>query len=353
MAQWTKCISTHGNLRGVAIQATDLVQRMAEIHDAQGIAARGLGESVIAGLLLASYCKAGERVNLNIQGSGHYQQALVDAYPDGSVRGYVIERSEEQIAKEVRSLGPWGDGLMSVLRTKGGEEGKQPYIGTVPLLTGHLAKDLTFYWAQSEQIPSAVGIVVDISPDGKRIASAGGFLIQAMPGASPAEIRAIEDHINHLQSLAKSLAENADPIGLLSQIFQSTAFVVVEEKPLEFRCSCSWERVERALALVGSAELRSMLTEDNHAIVRCDFCATEYRVGAEQLEDMIARTGGAPQDLDAIGGLGDDADDEDDADEDDEEVHAGASRADEAKPAASKRAAKAKPRGGNGDRGMH
>src|SRR5947209_8721863 len=95
--RWIKCLSSQGSIRGVALHATELVRKMAEVHQLQGMGAKGLGEAVMAALLVASYCKSGERVNLNIRGSMHYRQALIDAYPDGTVRGYVIERvpSEE------------------------------------------------------------------------------------------------------------------------------------------------------------------------------------------------------------------------------------------------------------------
>lgn len=288
-SKWVKCIVTEGNIRGVAIQATDLVRSMAEAHSAKGLSAQGLGEAVVAGLLVGSYCKPGEHANLNIRGSGHFQQALVDAYPDGTVRGYVIERPVDQIpVADLKESGPWGEGVLCVLRTRDGEKSRQPYIGTVPLVTGHLAKDLTFYWAQSEQTPSAVGIVVDL--DGEEIGVAGGFMIQALPGASPAEVKAIEQHIQSLDSLGATLSKNAGPMRLLSEIFQNTAFMVLEERPLEFKCSCTWERVERALALVGVQELQAMLTEDHSATVRCDFCSKEYQVSGDQLQRMIDQT---------------------------------------------------------------
>jgi len=290
-SRWIKCISTVGNIRGVAIQATDLVRDTARLHGTQGEGARGLGESLIGALLLSSYCKMGERVNLNIQGSGFIRQALVDAYPDGAVRGYVIERPpEQQPERNPAHEGPWGAGLLSVLKTKTSEEHKQPYIGTVPLLTGHLAKDLTFYWAQSEQVPSAVGLIVNLDDQGE-VTAAGGFLIQALPGASPAEVLMIEEHINHI-ALAEQFANESNPLHLLSTIFQSTAFIIVEEKPLVFRCSCSWERVERALMLVGPAELQAMLAQDHNAIVRCDFCTKEYQIDAAGLQRLIDVTTG-------------------------------------------------------------
>lgn len=291
-SQWIKCISTQGNIRGIAIQATELVQKMAETHQIRGEASRSLGEAVMGALLIASYCKDKEKINLNIRGSGNILQALVDAYPDGSVRGYVVERESPPLPDDgivfenAASHGPWGEGLLSVLRTKH-EENEQPYIGTVPLITGHLAKDLTFYWVQSEQIPSAVGLAVNLDGVGNVIA-AGGFLVQALPGASSQEIKSIEEHIGEMQSLAGRLAENSDPLMILSQIFQSTAFIIVEETPLEFRCNCSWERVKRALTLVGAAELRAMLAEDQGASVRCDFCSKKYDVDAAGLRELIA-----------------------------------------------------------------
>jgi molecular chaperone Hsp33 len=261
---------------------------MAQKHGLSGAGARGLGEAVLGSLLLASYCKPGERVNLNVQGSGRLKQAIVDAYPEGVVRGYVIERPEGALrAASPEREGPWGQGVLSVLKTKN-EEGGKPYIGTVPLITGHLAKDLSFYWYQSEQIPSSVGLAVETGPD-DQVTTAGAFLVQAMPGASDTDLKAIEAHINDIQGLAKEFAHNADPMSLLSALFQDTAFVVLEERPIRFECNCSEKRVERTLVLLGVEELRQMLKEDNKAVVRCDFCTKEYVIGAADLERMIAK----------------------------------------------------------------
>ncbi len=286
--RWIKCISTQGNIRGVAIQATQLIRSMTEIHQLEGMGARGLGEAVLGALFLASYCKPGERMNLNIQGEGYFKQALVDAYPDATVRGYVVERalSPEAIkAMEEQGIGPWGQGMLSVLRSKGGE-GKQPYVGTVPLLTGHLAKDLTFYWLQSEQIPSAVGIAVNLDEKGQ-VAAAGGFLIQALPGASSEEVKAIERQIHEIHSLAAEINKSENPVHLLARIFENTAFIIVEEKPIRFQCNCSWERVERALSLIGIDELRTLVREEDKPMVRCDFCSKEYEVDESLVEKIV------------------------------------------------------------------
>jgi molecular chaperone Hsp33 len=288
--RWIKCISQRGNIRGVAVQATGLARRMAALHGIKGDVAQALGEATIGALLIGSFSKPGDRTNLNIRGSAFIQQALVDAYPDGKVRGFVVERTFKPGQFDAtQNFGPWGDGVLSVLRTKTGEREK-PYIGTVPLLTGFLAKDLTFYWLQSEQIPSAVGIAVNLKGD--QITAAGGFLVQALPGATDAEVKMIETHIHEIQSFAQRLDADSNPMSLLSQIFQDTAFLLLEEKQLRFECECSWERVERALSLVGVAELQDMLVRDEGASVRCDFCTKEYKVDADRLKYLIEQSQG-------------------------------------------------------------
>lgn len=282
-----KSISQSGTIRGVSITATEIVKDLAARHKLQEAEAKALGEAAIAGLLLASYCKPGERMNLNIRANGWVKQALVDAYPDGTLRGYVVKNPERVIPEiDQTGEGPWGQGLLSVLRQK--DMGKQePYIGTVPLVTGHLPKDLTYYWLQSEQVSSACGIAVNLNKKGE-VETAGGFLIQALPGASDSEIREIDTQVNTFTGLADEVANARDPVQILSKIFQNTAFMVLEKKPLKFQCSCSWDRVRNALLLVGSDELKSMLNDQGRALVHCDFCAKEYQADRVELEKMIA-----------------------------------------------------------------
>jgi molecular chaperone Hsp33 len=262
------------------------VRDLQKRHRISAHATQGLGEAVVGALLIASYCKQRERVNVNIQGNGAFSQALVDAYPDGAVRGYIIERENVDYSKFTHDFGIWGGGLLSVLRTKEAED--RPYIGTVPLLTGHLAKDLTFYWYQSEQIPSAVGLGVYVE-DGE-VQAAGGFLVQAMPGAQDDEVRVIQRHIQNLPNLKEVLLKRQPPAFLLSELFRENQFTLVEEKPIYFACQCSRERVERSLALIGADELSSILKEDGRAVVVCDFCSKEYAVEGPELVQLLKRS---------------------------------------------------------------
>ncbi len=281
--RWVKCVVADGNIRAVAIDATQVVRDLAKRHKLEGLGAQGLGEAVVSALLIASSCKGEERVNLNIQGAGAFAQALVDASADGAVRGYVIQVPKYKPPTEKDAPGPWGKGLLSVLRTKG--KGEPPYIGTVPLVTGHLAKDLTFYWFQSEQVPSAVGL--GVYTDGEKVLAAGGFLVQALPGARDSELSLIQRHLLTLHDLKETFVETHDPVRILAEIFQEQRLSIVEEKPLRFSCDCSVERVERSLMLIGVQELKNILAEDGKATVTCDFCSTEYKVEKKVLERLI------------------------------------------------------------------
>lgn len=283
--RWLKCISSDGTVRGMAIQATDLLKGMAARHQLHGRGAKGLGEAVMSALLIAGYCKEGERINLNIQAKGVLSQAVIDAYPRGAVRGYLTERTAPLPDLDPAVTGPWGSGLLSVLRTRD-KVGESPFIGTVPLITGHLAKDLAFYWHQSEQVPSAVGLAVNLKDH--EIGSAGAFLIQAMPGATDAMLKKITSQIVSSGDFAAEIADHTEPVSVLSRIFQDVGFSKLEEKALEFRCNCSRERVTRALALLGKEELSEMAGEGKHAEVKCDFCNTEYQLSPGELEKLIA-----------------------------------------------------------------
>ncbi len=286
-SRWVRCISTSGMLRGVAIEATELVQSMVDRHGVKGLQARGLGEATLGGLVLATGMKSGERVNLNIQGNAHYQIGMIDAHPEGTVRGYVIERADEAIPNEViRDFGPWGSGTLSVLRTKF-SEGEQPYIGTVPLLTGHLAKDLTFYFVQSEQIPTALGFFVKVRDENK-IEAAGGFLVQALPGASSTEIATLEAQATDAGKFLEDVVKAKDPKALLARLFQGGAFQILEEKTLKFECQCSLARVERAIALVGPFEIQAMIDSGKPASVNCDFCSTVYTLDETKLREILS-----------------------------------------------------------------
>lgn len=288
--KWIKIISQGGNITATAVTARTLVEEARKRHGLRGdvrmevLEAKALGETLVAGVLLASNLKKGENISISVKGDKHLKQALVDATPNGTVRGFITSR--EGPKKIDLTRGHWQEGLLSVVRMRQNE--KEPYTGTVPMVTGHLAKDLTFYLSQSEQIPSAVGIAVNLNEDGS-IETAGGFLVQVLPGASKDEIKSIENGIHELQSLAARIHEDPDPTRLLARIFSDFAFMVLDEKPLAFECTCNPDRVLRAIALLGRAEIEDMIEKDHGAEIKCDFCSTKYAFSEADLQNILTK----------------------------------------------------------------
>ena len=280
--KWVKCLSNSGTIRAVAINATEISNLLISRHKSSPAGMVALSEGLIAGLLLSSYCKDEEKVNLNIQASGWCHQAIIDANANAEVRGYILERDQSEV-NLAKNVGPWGIGLMSVLRTK--HEGAKPYIGTVPLLTGRLPKDLTFYWHQSEQVQSAVGIEVLLEDN--KITFAEGFLIQAMPGASDADLQFIEDHLKNLYQFGTDSNQRKSPTHLLSYLFENQPFSIVDEKNITLKCPCTVERVKRSIALIGNEELQSIIDEGKDAEITCDFCSEKYVFTPLMIEALI------------------------------------------------------------------
>lgn len=280
--KWVKCISSAGTIRAVAVTATEIANILAERHQTTEIGTIALSEALVAGLLLASYSKGEEKINLNIQASGWCSQAIVDANAEAEIRGYIHERNQKDV-QLAKGVGPWGIGLMSVLRTK--HEEAQPYIGTVPLLTGRLPKDLTFYWLQSEQVQSAVGIQV-FWENGK-VAHAEGFLIQALPGATDDDIRFIEQHLIDLNQFGIDASQRSTPLHLLAYLLENQSFSILEEKKVTLKCPCSIDRVKRSLMLIGQPELQSMLEDQKDVEIICDFCSEKYIIDMPMIESML------------------------------------------------------------------
>ncbi len=307
-SRWVKAVAAQGMLRAVALQCVDLVQIACDRHGLRDpLQRKALAQGLVGGFLLASYLKSGERMNLKIHGSGVYGGAVIDAYPDGRVRGYLLPpRPYEEAATLMvgeggapQVFGPWGMGTLSVLRTREMER-QLPYLGSVPLITGHLAKDLSFYWLQSEQIPTGVCIEVDVAEDGTFLA-AGGFLLQVMPGATDEQIAMVELGIQKYEALTQSdRQENfrspvpearaeQSLIVLLNQILGEQGVTLLEQKSLILECRCSWERVSEAVTLLNAQELEEMIQSGEATDVGCDLCGEKYIFGPAELGDCLEK----------------------------------------------------------------
>ncbi len=289
ISQWNKWLADPGHIRIVSVDAGDLLRQLIIQQGLRGLAQGGYAEAIVGSLLIASLHKSNESVNMNAQGSGLFKQAIVDASPEGRVRGFFIEQTDPDLQTfgVEGHNGPWGSGVLSILYTKN-FEGKQPYKGMVAIATGYMDEVINDYYRDSEQLVSKVGMYVEF--DGDRLVQARGALVQALGGAAAAEIRAIEGlTIVDLRELA-SVAHN--PTQFLERgksLLGERPFQLLESKMLEKFCTCSQERIERALVLTGEDDAMEALGSEPILKMTCDFCRTEYAVSKERLKSLFVR----------------------------------------------------------------
>lgn len=288
-SQWNKWLADGGHIRMVAVEAGDLLHQLILQQGLRGLAQGGYAEAIVGSLLIASLHKSNESINMNAQGSGLFKQAIVDASPEGRVRGFLIEQTdpEMQTYGAEGHNGPWGSGVLSILYTKN-FEGKQPYKGMVAIATGYMDEAINDYYRESEQLVSKVGMYVEF--DGERLIKARGVLVQALGGADPAELRAIEQlRIGDLRELASYAHEPETFINRGKSLLGDRKFNLLEQRDLEKFCTCSQERIERAMVLTGKEDAMEALGDDPSLKITCDFCRSEYRISRERLKDLFGR----------------------------------------------------------------
>jgi len=273
------------NVIGLACVTTGLVDEARSLHGTSRTASAALGRALTGGLLMGALMKRGQRVGLKFEGSGPLKKIIVEADHDGTVRGFVgvpgaqVPLNDEKL-NVAAALGC--EGSLTVFKDLGL---KEPYRGIVKLLTGEIAEDIAYYFAESEQIPSAVGLGVFVKPDGK-VSAAGGFLIQSLP---PSEERTVEQFIENIRKMpfvTDLLREGKTPEDILEIIFSGVPYHVLGKRNLSLRCACSRERIERVLISLGKEELEGIIAEQGETDVTCEFCRSNYHFTRKELEDL-------------------------------------------------------------------
>ena len=205
----------------------------------------------------------------------------------GNVRGYVQDPAVDLPLKAPGKLdvgSAVGAGSLTVIKDL---NLKEPYVGTIELLSGEIADDIAAYFSESEQIPTACALGVLVDTD-QSIACAGGYLIQLLPGAEEEVISAIERGVMEVGPVTEALRTGMGPRELLERVLRDFELEAVEESGVEYRCYCSRERVTRALISMGREELRSLIEEQGRAELTCQFCDKVYDYSREELEELLA-----------------------------------------------------------------
>ena len=289
MDQMIRMIAKDAPVKASAISARDLVERARNIHTLLPVATAALGRTLMAASMMGDALKEEKgALTLQIKGGGPLGTVLAVSDSGGNVRGYVQNPHVELMEKEPGKLDVGAavgvDGTLTVIKDIGL---KEPYVGSIGLFSGEIADDIAMYFVESEQIPTACALGVLVGVD-QSVTSAGGYLIQLLPGADDSVIEKIEAGVHRVGSVSRALESGMDAESLLRAVLSDFDLEVLETHPVEYRCYCNRERVSRALISMGREELQNMIEEQGSAELTCQFCDAVYRFTKEDLEQLSA-----------------------------------------------------------------
>ena len=286
--QLIRAISQDGLIKVSAVSTRDLTERARQIHKTLPVATAALGRLLAAASMMGNALKEeNASLTLQIKGGGPLGTVLAVSDHLGNVRGYVqnpqvnVPLREDGKLDVGRAVG--ADGTLTVIKDIGL---KEPYIGSVGLLGGEIDEDLAAYFVESEQIPTACALGVLIDRD-QSVKAAGGYIIQLLPGAGEDVIAKVEGGVMAAGAVTALLDRDPDPEALLRTVLSDFEVEILETAPIEYKCYCSRDRVERALISMGVAELEDLLAEQGGCELGCQFCDKVYRFTDKELQAII------------------------------------------------------------------
>lgn len=284
-----RATAANDQIRAFAAVTTEMVETAREHHNTSPVATAALGRLLTAGAMMGSMMKGEKDVlTLQIKAGGPLQGITVTADSQGNVKGYVGNPDVCIPANSKGKLdvaGAVGPGFLTVIKDMGL---KEPYSGQVMLQTCEIAEDLTYYFATSEQVPSAVGLGVLMNKN-NTVRQAGGFIVQLMPFAEEDVISKLEQNVQKINSVTNLLEEGHTPESLLEKVLEGFDVQINEKMDTRFRCNCSKERVAKALISIGRKELNEMIQEGKPIEMNCHFCNTNYNFTVEDLKEILRR----------------------------------------------------------------
>ena len=285
-----RATAADNQIRAFAATTREMVEFARNAHNTSPVATAALGRLLTGGAMMGVMMK-GEKdiLTLQIHAGGPLQGITVTADSRGRVKGYVGNPNVCIPANSKGKLdvaGAVGVGFMNVIKDMGL---KEPYLGQVALQTSEIAEDLTYYFATSEQVPSAVGLGVLMNKD-NTVRQAGGFIVQLMPFADEAVISKLEENVGKINSVTNLLEEGHTAESLLEAVLEGFDIEINDRVPTEFYCNCSKERVEKALVSIGRKDLNELIQEGKEVEMNCHFCNTNYTFSVEELKEILRRS---------------------------------------------------------------
>lgn len=277
-----------GSVRAFAAVTKDLVQKAHITHGTSGVATAALGRTLTAAAMMGRMFKNERDVlTIQIKGDGPLGGIIAVSDAQSNVRGYVYE---PQVYLPLNAAGKFDvagavgkNGYLNVIKDLGL---KEPYVGYVELVSGEIGEDMAYYFAFSEQIPTVVSLGVLVDTD-ENVITAGGYIIQLMPGADESIISYIEDKVFLADSITYMLSTGMDAEAVLNSLLGEKELQITDRLPCKYQCNCSRERMERNLISLGAKELKDMADEQHGAELQCHFCNTKYQFTEAELRALI------------------------------------------------------------------
>jgi len=281
-------MSMDGFVKVVAIRSTEIVKRAAQIHGTTPNATAAFGRALTAASMMGNMQKVENgSMTMQIRGGGPIGTITVVSDPEGNVRGCVTEPKVPLVEKFPGKLDVGAtvgtDGTITIIRDL---QMKEPYVGSTQLISGEIGDDVTAYFAQSEQTPTACALGVLVDRD-MSVKVAGGYLVQLLPGAPDEVIDTLEAGIQRAGAVTKMLEAGMTPEDILGQVCGQLGVVFMETTEVSYKCYCDRERVERALISLGKKELEEIRSEGKTFPVECQFCDTVYAFTCEDIEKLL------------------------------------------------------------------
>ncbi len=282
-----RAIAFNGAVRAFAVRTTATVGEAQKRHDTWPTASAALGRAITAGVMMGAMLKGRDKLTIKIEGRGPVGAIIVDSDGTGRVRGYVtnphvhFELNKAGKLDVARAVGV--DGYLTVVKDQGL---KEYFSGQVPIVSGELGEDFTYYFATSEQVPSSVGLGVLVNPD-NTILAAGGFIIQLLPGTSNETIDQIEKRLETIEPVSKLIQRGLTPEEILYAVLGEDKVKVLDQMPIKFECNCSKERIQSAIQSLGKEEIENIIEEEGKAEAQCHFCNEKYNLTKEELIHLL------------------------------------------------------------------
>ncbi|WP_170008598.1 Hsp33 family molecular chaperone HslO [Bacillus fonticola] len=281
-----KALAFDGKVRVYATRTTDTISEAQVRHATWPAASAALGRTMTIALMMGSMLKGDAKLSVKVDGGGPIGAIIADANAKGEVRGYVTNPQTHLGSKAPGKLDVAAvvgtEGTLTIAKDLGL---KEQFSGQVPLVSGEISEDFTYYFANSEQVPSSVGAGVLVNPDNS-ILAAGGFLIQLLPGTDDETITKIEDALSKMRPISSLVKDGYTPVQMVEEILGAGNVHILEEQPVRFQCQCSKERIENALKGLGPEELQDMIETDGQAEAECHFCNEKYMFTKNELETL-------------------------------------------------------------------